>query len=163
MVLVYAWLKWGDAGVSFVSWGTGESCLHSWGMGQCWAVLVPGLGKEKRGETGINALCPVLGCSSSAMRSRGTPQWQCLTEQQLQPRAWFVAVSVQDPLVPLLCPHPCPQHCPSYCETMVATSLSPGRNRPVPLHIIITQIATGLRASSATGTPQGPHDATGIQ
>lgn len=29
------WLKWGDAGVSFVSWGTGEGWLHLWGVGQC--------------------------------------------------------------------------------------------------------------------------------
>lgn len=36
-------------------------------------MLAPGLSKEKRGETGTNALCPAPGRSSFAVRSRDPP------------------------------------------------------------------------------------------
>lgn len=187
----WGWLKQGDVGISLVSWGDRRGLAALAGeRDKAELVLEPGLSKEKRGETGINASCPAPGCSSSMARSRDTPpppplavllsgmgaqgpsclpgtsiapgcplQW--LMGQQLQPKAWFVAV--QDALALLLCPHPCLHPCPCHRETVVATSPSPGRDRLVSLHIAISQTVTGPRASDATGTPQGPHDATGTR
>lgn len=80
----WGWLKQGDVGISLVSWGDRRGLAALAGeRDKAELVLEPGLSKEKRGETGINASCPAPGCSSSMARSRDTPpphHWQCFSQ-----------------------------------------------------------------------------------
>lgn len=183
MVSVYGWLKWEGCRCLLCVLGDRRELAALVGNGTMLSCAGARVGQGEKGRDRDKCLVPcpeVLRLSDEKQRQStvavsvtgvGAQGILCLQEQS---SIQLVSSSVrqssspsQGPvlwlsllcLVPLLCPHPCP----SYGEIMVATSQSPGRDRPVPLHISITQTATGLRASNATGTPQGLHDATGIQ